>query len=214
MGVAGAPVVHTGGGSETDLAFTEDGGIVAVMRNEAGMRTAGAARSAPRPTDLARWTCTPDPKKYDSLVFSHKGRVWLIGRNLNDDGAYDLFQRDLSHADQTLSYQAAYWNTEKCRSLWEAPRDARRGARARLEPRRHLLRLGAPPRCRLLRRLQLQLSRRWARPRLVAGAAGGDPHLSAGADLPVSLPRRPGLARRKGFEAWGATGQPCRAAPS
>ena len=106
--VAGAPVVHTGGGSETDLAFTEDGGIVAVMRNEAGDEDGWGSKVCRAPP-ISRGGPAPRPEVRLPLVFSHKGRVWLIGRrNLNDDGAYDLFQQDLSHADQTLSYQAAY----------------------------------------------------------------------------------------------------------
>lgn len=116
-------VVHTGGASETSLVFLGDGSIVAVMRNEAGDDVDGwGSKICTAPADdLGRWTCTPDPKKYDSpLVFEHGGQVWLLGRrNMTEDGHYDLEQRDLDHTAQTLAYQTAYWNAPKRCSLWE-----------------------------------------------------------------------------------------------
>lgn len=115
-------VVHVGGGSETSLAFLDDGSIVAVMRNEAGDEDGWGSKVCTAPAgDLGTWTCAPDPKKYDSpLVFAHNSRVWLIGRrNLTDTGHYDLEQRDLDHTAQTLAYQGAYWNAPKRCALWE-----------------------------------------------------------------------------------------------
>ena len=133
-GTDGAPfagsssVVHVGGGSETDLAFAPDGRVVAVMRNEAGDRDGFGSKICTAPPDApGHWDCTADPRKYDSpLVFAHGGRIWLIGRrNLTDDGHYDLGQDDLSHAEQALAYQAAYWNEAKRCSLWEVDPDTR-----------------------------------------------------------------------------------------
>ena len=123
-----AEVVHVGGGSESDLALTDDGRVVAVMRNEAGDADGfGSKICTAEAESWAHWTCAHDPKKYDSpLVFSHGGRVWLIGRrNLTDDGHYDLGMDDRAHADQALAYQAAYWNERKRCSLWEVNTDDR-----------------------------------------------------------------------------------------
>ncbi len=120
--VPGAEVVHVGGGSETDIATRPGGGIVAVMRNEAGDADGWGSKICTAPAeDPGDWSCEPDPRKYDSpLVFRHGDRIWLIGRrNLNEDGAYDLGMRALSHAEQSLHYQAAYWNERKRCSLWE-----------------------------------------------------------------------------------------------
>ncbi|MEM7188562.1 MAG: hypothetical protein AAF439_03040 [Pseudomonadota bacterium] len=120
--VPGAPVVLTGGGSEADFAFTPDGAVVAVVRNEAGDELGwGSKICRGEADDLADWRCEADPRKYDSpLVFEHGGRIWLVGRrNVTDDGAYDLGMRDLDHADQTLLYNATYWQEPKRCSLWE-----------------------------------------------------------------------------------------------
>lgn len=120
--VPGQPVVQTGGGSETDLAFTPEGAVIAVIRNEAGDESGwGSKICRGEPEALADWRCESDPRKYDSpLVFEHGGRIWLVGRrNLTEDGAYDLFMRDLDHADQTLQYEIAYWQEPKRCSLWE-----------------------------------------------------------------------------------------------
>lgn len=118
----GQPVVHEGGASETDFAFLGDGGLVAVMRNEAGEDDAwGSLVCRAGSGDLGSWDCVTDPKKYDSpLVFQQDGRTWLIGRrNLSEDGAYDLGRDDLSAAEQTAYYQADYWVHPKRCSLWE-----------------------------------------------------------------------------------------------
>ncbi|HCH66400.1 MAG: hypothetical protein CL927_09765 [Deltaproteobacteria bacterium] len=124
---AGSGPVLVGGGSETDLAFTNDGAAIAVVRNEAGDEVGWGSKICRAEADaLDRWTCTHDPRKYDSpLVFAHGGRIWLIGRrNLTETGAYDLEMRDLDHAAQSLTYQAAYWNEPKRCSLWEVDAQA------------------------------------------------------------------------------------------
>lgn len=119
--------VWTGGGSETDFAFREDGSVVAVVRNEAGdaegfgsLVCRGEA-SAPRD-----WTCAHDPKKYDSpLVFEQGGSVWLIGRrNVTETGDFDLQRDDLDHQAQFLSYSLDYWQNPKRCSLWRVDGDA------------------------------------------------------------------------------------------
>lgn len=120
--VPGSGPVLVGGGSETDLAFTPDGAVVAVVRNEAGDDDGwGSKICRGEPDALADWTCAADRRKYDSpLVFEHDGRIWLIGRrNMTDSGEYDLQMRDLDHADQSIAYQLAYWNEPKRCSLWE-----------------------------------------------------------------------------------------------
>ena len=115
-------VIWTGGGSETDFAFTDEGDVVAVVRNEAGdaegFGSLVCLGRAEAPTD---WTCDHDPKKYDSpLVFEDDGRIWLIGRrNVTSDGRFDLDAEDLSHEEEFLNYSVAYWQEPKRCSLWE-----------------------------------------------------------------------------------------------
>ncbi len=126
--VPDTPVVHTGGGSETALAHLDDGSIVAVMRNEAGDEDGWGSKICTAPAeDLGRWTCAPDPRKYDSpLVFVDDGTVWLIARrHLSADGHYDLGMRELDHAEQTLRYQTAYWSAPKRCALWTVDPAAR-----------------------------------------------------------------------------------------
>lgn len=120
--VPGSNPVLVGGGSETDLAFTVDGAVVAVVRNEAGDEDGWGSKICRGEADaLGDWTCNTDLRKFDSpLVFSHDRRIWLIGRrNVTETGAYDLEQRDLDANSQALAYQAAYWGQPKRCSLWE-----------------------------------------------------------------------------------------------
>lgn len=120
--VPGAGTVHVGGGSETAIARLADGSLVAVMRNEAGDHDGWGSKVCTAPADaLADWTCSPDPRKYDSpLVFRHGDRVWLVGRrNVNDTGHYDLGYDHLDARAATLQYQVDYWNHPKRCSLWE-----------------------------------------------------------------------------------------------
>jgi hypothetical protein len=126
--VPGKETVYTGGGSETAIARLEDGSLVAVMRNEAGDQDGWGSKVCTAPADaLADWTCSHDPKKYDSpLVFRHGSRVWLVGRrNLNDTGNYDLGYDHLDARNATLQYQVDYWNHPKRCSLWEVHADTR-----------------------------------------------------------------------------------------
>lgn len=126
--VPGKETVHTGGGSETAIARLADGSLVAVMRNEAGDEDGWGSKVCTAPAGaLADWTCSPDPKKYDSpLVFRHGSRVWLVGRrNLNDTGHYDLGYDHLDARAATLQYQVDYWNHPKRCSLWEVHADTR-----------------------------------------------------------------------------------------
>ncbi len=120
--VPGKAVVLEGGGSETDVAWMPDGGIIAVSRNEAGdsegfgMKVCKAA-----PESLGEWECVHDKKKYDSpLLIQQGGRVWLIGRrNLTETGDYDLSAEEGSQAEKFVDYQLAYWNSPKRCALWE-----------------------------------------------------------------------------------------------
>jgi hypothetical protein len=127
--VPGRPVVLVGGGSETDFAFTGDGGLVAVSRNEAGDESGwGSKICRAGPAALGDWECVSDPKKYDSpLLLNHGGELWLIGRrNLSETGDYDLFQRDLPAAEQATAYQIDYWKRPKRCALWKLDPAARK----------------------------------------------------------------------------------------
>lgn len=120
--IPGQPVVETGGGSETDFTFLKDGSLVAVTRNEAGDETGwGSKICRAEAKDLGKWTCKPDPKKYDSpIVFREGDRVFLIGRRqVTESGNYDLMMRELSQKEQTGKYQVEYSFTPKRCALWE-----------------------------------------------------------------------------------------------
>lgn len=125
--VDGQPVVDEGGGSETDFAILDDGGLVAVERDEAGSELGWGSRICRAEAgDWADWTCAHDPRKYDSpLVFTHDETVYLIGRrNVTETGHYDLGMDALSPADQSIQYQLDYWNNPKRCSLWQVDPDA------------------------------------------------------------------------------------------
>ena len=125
--VPGTPVVQTGGGSETDFAFLDNGDLVAVTRNELGDDFGFGSKICRAPAeDLANWDCVADPKKYDSpLVFRHGADVWLVGRrNVTDDGHYDLQKDDLNRTQQYYDYQLNYWNAPKRCALWRVDPDA------------------------------------------------------------------------------------------
>ncbi len=118
----GAVPVLVGGGSETDLAFADDGAVIAVVRNDAGEDNHwGSKICRGEAEDVAQWTCVYDARKYDSpLVFAHDHRIWLIARrNVTETGAFDLEQRDLDEAEQSILYESTYWGTPKRCSLWE-----------------------------------------------------------------------------------------------
>ena len=121
-------VVLEGGGSETDLEILPSGDLVAVVRNEAGDEDGFGSKVCTAPaSSLGDWTCSPDPRKYDSpLTFQAEGRVWLIARrNVTEDGHYDL-GLDLPRAEAYLRYQAEYWGEPKRCALWEVLPDERR----------------------------------------------------------------------------------------
>jgi len=116
------PTVWTGGGSETDFTFTENG-LVAVVRNEAGEEDGfGSLICRADLSTPEDWSCVHDCRKYDSpLMFSHGGEAWLIARrNVTEDGCFDLQPVDStqSHADRFIQNSAAYWQTPKRCSLW------------------------------------------------------------------------------------------------
>ncbi|MCA9714445.1 MAG: hypothetical protein KC468_07140 [Myxococcales bacterium] len=117
----GQETVLTGGSSETDFVFTDDGGIVAVSRNEAGDELGfGMKICKAAPGDLGNWQCVADPKKYDSpLLFNHKGVIYLLGRrNVTETGWYDLMEDGLTHEEQYGKYQIDYSTKPKRCSLW------------------------------------------------------------------------------------------------
>jgi hypothetical protein len=123
----GDPVVLTGGGSESDMVFLDDGDVLVVVRNEAGDEDGYGSKICRGPADNpSAWACAADPKKYDSpLLFLEGGTPWLVGRrNVTEDGAYDLGMDDLSPLDQYWNYQAEYWNNPKRCGLWQVDPDA------------------------------------------------------------------------------------------
>ncbi len=114
------PVVLEGGGSEADFVFLDDGSLVAVVRNEAGDEDGFGSKVCTAPAeDLGAWTCSTDPRKYDSpLLFRQGPDVWLVGRKtLGQDGLYDLGQ-DGEPEDLYLQYQITYWQDRKRCALW------------------------------------------------------------------------------------------------
>lgn len=121
------PVVIEGGSSETDFVFTDDGGVIAVARNEAGDALGwGMNICRAEPGALGDWSCVNDPKKYDSpLLFRHGAAIYLIGRrNVTETGDYDLGLRDLSAAEQSSRYELDYWSKPKRCSLWRVDPDS------------------------------------------------------------------------------------------
>ncbi len=87
------PAVYEGGGSEADCVLATDGTLYGVIRNEAGDASGWGSLVCRAPADdPARWTCRPDPRKYDSpFCFWHDGEAYLVARrNLRGCGAYDL----------------------------------------------------------------------------------------------------------------------------
>lgn len=122
----GDGTVEKGGGSETDFVFLDDGGLVAVTRNEAGDETGwGSKICRASASDLGNWVCASDPRKYDSpLMFRHGPTVYLVARrNVTETGNYDLFMRDKSHKEQTETYEVTYsFNPKRC-SVWRVDPD-------------------------------------------------------------------------------------------
>jgi hypothetical protein len=119
--VDGQPVVLTGGSSETDFAFLDDGSLIAVSRNELGDDLGFGSKICRAPADaLGDWECVGDPRKYDSpLVFQVGSEVYLIGRrNVTETGNYDLGYDDMTHQQQISQYQFAYWREPKRCALW------------------------------------------------------------------------------------------------
>ncbi len=124
--VPGQPTVEEGGGSETDWVFLDDGGVIAVTRNEAGDASGwGSKICRAEASSLGDWKCKSDPKKYDSpLVFRHGERVYLVARrNVTETGNYDLFRRDLPAKEQTQFYLFNYSLEPKRCALWEVDPD-------------------------------------------------------------------------------------------
>ncbi|MFO0549500.1 MAG: hypothetical protein U0271_14000 [Polyangiaceae bacterium] len=114
-----ASPMHTGGASETALAFDEDGNGYAVMRTELPEQGfAGSNVCHASSTDLSKWTCTHDKRKFDSpLLFEHDGEIYLIARrNLAQEGAYAT--DSIVNTDQYVLTQAAYSCSRKRCSIW------------------------------------------------------------------------------------------------
>jgi hypothetical protein len=123
---AARPVVSMGGGSETAFTITDDGELFSVVRNEAGDELGWGSKLCRAPaSDLADWTCTGDPKKYDSpLMFWHDGEAYLIARrNVTETGNYDLMTGRGDRLNQTFENQRGYVTTPKRCALWRFVQD-------------------------------------------------------------------------------------------
>lgn len=113
------PVVLSGGGSETDLAFDASGAFFAVVRNEAGdANGAGSKLCTGSALTLEKWSCRSDARKYDSpLVFEHAGEFYVAGRrNLTPDGRYAVATS--SGALGIVQNELSYITTAKRCALW------------------------------------------------------------------------------------------------
>jgi len=115
------PSVYVGGGSEADFTLADDGSAYGVIRNEAGDASGFGSMVCHAPAaDVLDWTCTHDPRKYDSpLVFAHDGEVYLVGRrNVSETGAYDIATDIADHSERGVVNQLDYWRRPKRCSLW------------------------------------------------------------------------------------------------
>ncbi|MSP92771.1 MAG: hypothetical protein EXR79_13360 [Myxococcales bacterium] len=113
-------VVLEGGASETDVAFLDDGAVVAVARNERGDASGfGSKVCRGDKATPYQWTCKSDKRKYDSpLLFRHGPQVYLIGRrNLSPSGDFDLGSTGPLDT-RYLKYQLDYWLHPKRCALW------------------------------------------------------------------------------------------------
>lgn len=118
------PVVSRGGGSEADFALLPGGSLFGVIRNEAGDEGGwGSKLCRATSAALGAWTCTSDPRKFDSPnVFVHDGEVYFFARrNLANQGHYDLGIGD--GLLRTIRNQLAYITQAKRCSLWRFDRE-------------------------------------------------------------------------------------------
>jgi hypothetical protein len=123
------PVVTMGGGSETDFVITDAGELLAIVRNEPGDELGWGSKLCTAPaSDITDWSCTADPKKYDSpLMFWHDGEAYLVGRrNVTDTGHYDLMTGRGDRLNQTFENQREYVTTPKRCALWRWVQEERR----------------------------------------------------------------------------------------
>jgi hypothetical protein len=116
------PVVSRGGGSEADFALLGDS-LFGVIRNEEGDEGGwGSKLCRATSAALGAWSCTNDPRKFDSPnVFVHDGEVYFFARrNLANDGRYDLGVGN--GLLRMLRNQLAYITQAKRCSLWRYDR--------------------------------------------------------------------------------------------
>lgn len=115
----GHKTVLTGGGSETDFSFLPDGSLMSVVRNEEGDKDGFGSKVCHAPaSDPAAWTCSTDPRKFDSpFTFTRSGEFYAIARrNVTESGAYDITTptASLRYARNEIDYIA---RAKRC-ALW------------------------------------------------------------------------------------------------
>jgi hypothetical protein len=115
--------VLRGGGSETDVAFSPDGSLFGLVRNEEGDSDGFGSKICRAPaSDPGHWLCTTDRRKFDSpFTFTRDGEVYAIARrNLTADGAYDITGEGsaLRYARNEIDYIA---RAKRC-ALWRFDR--------------------------------------------------------------------------------------------
>jgi len=116
--------VYVGGGGEADFSRAADGRFYGVIRAEAGDAAGWGSRVCSAESEHpARWTCTPDARKYDSpYAFSHAGVVYVVARrNLRGDGRFDRGIGPASgpgRALRSIWNQLNYSSSRKRCALW------------------------------------------------------------------------------------------------
>lgn len=115
------PTLIEGGVSETDFAIGDDGTAFGVSRNESGDDEGfGSKICRSTPEDITDWTCTPDPRKFDSpLMFWFDGEAYLVARrNVTPTGNFDLGRDDLTQQQKFVFYQLEYKKSRKRCAIW------------------------------------------------------------------------------------------------
>lgn len=117
---AEGPAVEVGGGSETEVLFGADGGLLAVTVNARGDELGHGSRICRAARIDAEWSCTGDVRRFDGArLFVQDGRVRMLAvRNVTATGAYDLGREDLPLEQRAQLYLDDYGQRPKRCALW------------------------------------------------------------------------------------------------